>query len=405
MDVGDVEARWEVLTAFAQLGLARGEKVMLILDPDDLNDDDAVARLDGGTGHVAAARGCGQLVVARNTPFYFPDGRFDADQLRKGYAAATEQAVTDGYRGLRVTISMSWSPRAGWSDEELLAWESSVEQLFTASPFAALCWYDRERFSEGMLAGARRVHPVTVLDGLGSLEVTRHPTRTRIAGSAELGTRKEFGRILGAALARRPDHGPLHVELDLADLCHMDARCAWMLIDLAVSLPPRDRLVVRCLRTLEMVLRGLGADGVPQLELVVAGRPGPDGGRGVSGERLLDLGFTRADLPLVRVGLAAGLLRAGMTEPALGAFVHAALEVVTNAVVHGRGEGWIFVLAGDGRVTCEVTDRGPGPAAVALRNGGNGRGLMLTEALAGRLDVRPGPGNRGTTVTLAAPVR
>jgi serine/threonine-protein kinase RsbW len=125
----------------------------------------------------------------------------------------------------------------------------------------------------------------------------------------------------------------------------------------------------------------------------------------MSTERLLDLGFTRPDLPLVRVRLAATLQRAGLTEPARGAFVHAVLEVVANAVVHGGGEGHLIALADDGQVRCEVTDRGPGPTAVAFRNGGTGRGLMLTEALAGRLDVRAGPGNLGTTVALAATVR
>jgi hypothetical protein len=150
-----------------------------------------------------------------------------------------------------------------------MAWESSAEQLFASFPFAALCWYDRERFSEHMLAGARRIHPIRVIDRLGSLEVSRRPGRARIAGSAELGTRAEFTRILGDALARRPDQGPLHFELDLADMCYLDAHCAWMLIDLAASLPAGDRLVISCTRTLEMVLRGLGADAVPQMELVV----------------------------------------------------------------------------------------------------------------------------------------
>jgi serine/threonine-protein kinase RsbW len=124
-----------------------------------------------------------------------------------------------------------------------------------------------------------------------------------------------------------------------------------------------------------------------------------------SSQRLLTLGFTRPDLPLVRVRLTATLQRAGLTEPALGTFVHAVLEVVTNAVLHGGGEGQVMVMAVNGEVRCEVTDRGPGPATVALRTGQEGRGLMLAEALAGRLEVRPGPGDRGTTVVLAAPIR
>jgi serine/threonine-protein kinase RsbW len=121
--------------------------------------------------------------------------------------------------------------------------------------------------------------------------------------------------------------------------------------------------------------------------------------------RLLNLGFTRPDLPLVRVRLAATLERAGLTEPALGAFVHAVLEVVTNAVLHGGGAGHLIARRDNGEVKCEVTDRGPGPTAVAFRTGGTGRGLMLAEALAGRLDVRAGPGNQGTTVTLTITVR
>jgi hypothetical protein len=280
MEHDDVEARWEVLTAFAQIGLARGERVMLVLDPDDVSDDAAVARLDRGTGLAAAARDSGQFVVARNTPLYFPDGHFDAERQRRAYAAAVDQAVEDGYRALRVTISMAWAPRAGWSDDELMAWESSAEHLFESSRFSALCWYDRERFSERMLAGARRIHPVQVMDRLGMLEVTRHPGGARIAGSAELGSREEFTRVLNEVLARRPEQGPLHFELDLADMCYMDAHCAWMLIDLAAALPEGDRLVIRCEQTLEMVLRALGADGVRQIALVVTNARG--GAEGVA---------------------------------------------------------------------------------------------------------------------------
>jgi hypothetical protein len=122
VEFDDVEARWEVLTAFAHIGLARGERVMLVLDPDDLDDAATVVRVDAGTGVVADAHEDGHLVVARNTPPHFPDGRFDADRRRAAYLAATRRAVDDGHRALRVAVSMAWAPRAGWSDEELVAW-------------------------------------------------------------------------------------------------------------------------------------------------------------------------------------------------------------------------------------------------------------------------------------------
>src|SRR5690606_30057821 len=101
--------------AFAHIGLARGERVMLVLDPDDLDDAATVVRVDAGTGVVADAHEDGHLVVARNTPTHFPDGRFDADRRRAAYLAATRRAVDDGHRALRVAVSMAWAPRAGWS--------------------------------------------------------------------------------------------------------------------------------------------------------------------------------------------------------------------------------------------------------------------------------------------------
>jgi anti-sigma regulatory factor (Ser/Thr protein kinase) len=126
----------------------------------------------------------------------------------------------------------------------------------------------------------------------------------------------------------------------------------------------------------------------------------------VNEDRLLTIEFTGSDLPLVRVTLAAALDRAGMPEPRRSAFVQAALEAVSNAVVHGGGEGRLTALAANGEVRCEVTDRGPGPAAVALPSGtsagGGGRGLLLAQALGGPIAVGPGPGGQGTTVALTA---
>src|SRR5690606_2385932 len=142
----------------------------------------------------------------------------------------------------------------------------------------------RARFSEHMLAGAREIHPVRVLDGLSVLEVTRHPGGARIAGS---GSREDLTRVLTDVLARGQEQGPLHFELDLADARDVDAHCAWMLIDLAAALPAPDRLVMRCERTLETVVRGLCADAVPQLELAVTG--------GVQGPKVWRLLAARPD--------------------------------------------------------------------------------------------------------------
>ncbi|UMP06782.1 ATP-binding protein [Amycolatopsis sp. EV170708-02-1] len=124
----------------------------------------------------------------------------------------------------------------------------------------------------------------------------------------------------------------------------------------------------------------------------------------MSEDRLLRLGFTGSDLPLVRARVAESLLWAGVSEPVRSTFVQAAVEIACNAVVHGGGSGRLVLCLADGELRCEVIDEGSG-----LPDNGSTRatfvhsdpGLRLAEALTGRLKLRSGPGGRGTIATLA----
>ncbi|MEV0598427.1 MEDS domain-containing protein [Streptomyces sp. NPDC050315] len=269
MDFVDWKARWQVLAAFTRTGLAREEKVLLVLDPSDLNDDDALSCLDGGLGQVQDALASGQLVLARNTSVYLPDGRFSAERQLRTHAALIEQAREEGYPRLRGGGDMNWAPRASVDDEKVVDYEISVAALFADAYFTGLCWYDREQCSDHLVATMRRIHPLQVMEHLGALEVTSTANGARIAGSAELGSREEFTEVLHEALGRRPGPGPCRYEFDLRDLAYMESHCAWLLIDFAAGLPREHKVVVRCGAMLEMTLRGLGSGAVPQLELQV----------------------------------------------------------------------------------------------------------------------------------------
>ena len=111
LDVPDAQAHWQVLTAYTRTGLTRGEKVMVVLDPADLGDDDALARLDAGTGQAEAARRSGQLEIVRNTAVYIPDGRFARERQFRLYSDELERARTEGRTGLRVGADMAWGHR------------------------------------------------------------------------------------------------------------------------------------------------------------------------------------------------------------------------------------------------------------------------------------------------------
>jgi hypothetical protein len=270
LDFTDVEARWEVLTVYTKSGLARGEKVMVVLDPHDLGDDDALARLDGGGGRARQASSTGQLVIGRTTDVYIPDGRLDSKRQVAAYGAALAQTRQEGYTGLRVGGDAAFAPQAGIDDDQLADYEMSVGPLFADRDLTALCWYDRKQFSEHVVATTRKIHPLRVMEQLGALEVTRSPEGGRIAGTADADTRAEFTEALDELLRQQPALPGLRYELDLTDLCYIESHCAWQLIEFAAGLPDDHLLIVRCGPTLEMALRGIGADDEPRLRLLVA---------------------------------------------------------------------------------------------------------------------------------------
>ncbi|WP_030434568.1 MEDS domain-containing protein [Actinoplanes subtropicus] len=264
---GDHEARWELLTAYTQAGFTRGERVMLILDPDDLSDDDAVARLDAGTGRAPAAARAGQLDLSRNVDVYVPDGKLSKTRMLRAMNQAWEAAAGAGYAGVRAGGDMRWAQRAGVPDDEVVDYEAFMANLFVDPRFVGLCWYDRITCSDHLVAATLDVHPLQVMERLDTLEVTSSADGVRVAGRVGEANRAGLAAQLGDLVAGGSSGGPVRFDLDLTDLLFIEAHYACQFIEFAAALPAEARLAVRCGSTLAAVLRGLGAGDVPQLEL------------------------------------------------------------------------------------------------------------------------------------------
>jgi anti-sigma regulatory factor (Ser/Thr protein kinase) len=96
---------------------------------------------------------------------------------------------------------------------------------------------------------------------------------------------------------------------------------------------------------------------------------------------------------------------AGASDEVTQAMALAVSETVTNAVVHAydaedRGQVRLRCHVDGGRFIVEVLDEGAG---IGSGHGypGIGHGLAMVGALAQTLDIAPGPGGRGTAVTMA----
>lgn len=125
----------------------------------------------------------------------------------------------------------------------------------------------------------------------------------------------------------------------------------------------------------------------------------PEGARPILVQAFDRLGITAVRHAVRRI---AG--QAGLDGQRLDDFVLAVNEIVTNAVLHGGGAGWLRLWR-DGRdVCCEVSDHGPGlprsghvgqlPPGSQVR----GRGVWLAHRLCDSVETATGP--TGTTVLM-----
>ena len=262
----DDETRWEILTVFTQQGLARDEKVGLLVDVDQ--DADWVAeRVAGGGASARRALRDGRLVVS-NSP-RFARGEFDAARLVEGARRRLDTVLAEGYTGLRSASEMSLALAPIDHLDQAVEYEIALHaSLFSArerARYTALCYWDERLFGEtDAMKEARSVHPVIVLDRLGTLHAKVAGNRLSLTGESDLASRTEFDEALRslAGLA-----GPTLV-LDITDLSFFDAHSAGAVVRLAAGLTAPRRLEVHCRSSQRRLLHLLGGRSLEQLAII-----------------------------------------------------------------------------------------------------------------------------------------
>ena len=80
----------------------------------------------------------------------------------------------------------------------------------------------------------------------------------------------------------------------------------------------------------------------------------------MTGGAPLQMQFTGADLPRLRLLVGDGAAAAGLDENRCEELVLAVYELACNAILHGGGAGRLMLSRADGSVRCQVSDDGPG---------------------------------------------
>lgn len=256
----DDEEHWNILAVFTQNGLARDEQVLLRVDA--RHADEAIDRVASREAVLS-----GQLIVSSKP---LGPGPFDPLRAARSLRRRVDDAISQGYIGMRLAGEMSLSLVPGASWDQIVRYEVALNDLlFTqlAVPrVTALCqWDNRELGGTAVLDTMRDMHRVHVLGRVGALHAALTDSGLRLTGDADLSTRAELTAALHV-LADQP--GPALV-LDITDLSFLDAHSAGAILRLARNLHASQHLHIRCRRHHRRMLYVLGGKAYPRLSVSV----------------------------------------------------------------------------------------------------------------------------------------
>lgn len=257
----DDDARWELLSAFCALGLAGGEKVVMLADP-AIPSDEAYRRLFPDDAFANQALATGQLTL-QSMDALLPDRHFAAERQISTLFEEIDRARRQGYAGLRAAVDMAWVHEWGLPVEGVMHRETHVDALFARRQYAELCSYDRRRFAPEVIEAMRVGHSVVLLERPGDLEAYHSINGLHLIGDADVATRDRFVAALRTAFAAAAAVG--RVLLDLSRLAFMSAGCAAELLRLVAQADGYERVDVHCTHFHGRVLRRLGSARIGRL--------------------------------------------------------------------------------------------------------------------------------------------
>jgi len=157
----------EVLVPYFKAGLAANEACIWVTS-DLLSTEEAQAALKSEVPDLDHRLKSGQIEITTDDACYQPNGSFDIDAVLNGWCRKAEDALRDGYSGLRVTGSSVALLDESW--EDWLAYEQKVQEKLADQKLIALCPYPLQKCSASQFLQAVDSHDCALVRRQGKWE-------------------------------------------------------------------------------------------------------------------------------------------------------------------------------------------------------------------------------------------
>ena len=158
------DEEYRVLLPFILEGLSCGDRAVQVVNPEARQDH--LQRLAKAGVDSIAHQQSGQLQIRINTEVYLRDGRFDQDRMLAAFekmAASARNA--EGFPLSRIVCRMDWASGDPSHIEDVIEFESRVNDVWRRYDDAVICTYHLAKLSGDAVIDIMRTHPMVIIGG------------------------------------------------------------------------------------------------------------------------------------------------------------------------------------------------------------------------------------------------
>jgi len=171
----------DVLVPYFKAGLENNEFCMWVTSqPLDVKDAKEALRI--AVPDLDTYLEKGQIEIIPYTHWYVQEGSFDSERVLKGWIEKLNQALEDGYEGLRLNGNTFWLEKKDWND--FVDYEEEVDRVIGNYQMIALCTYCLEKCNSTEIVDVVINHQFALIKREGKWDQIESPKRKRAEETA-----------------------------------------------------------------------------------------------------------------------------------------------------------------------------------------------------------------------------
>jgi hypothetical protein len=157
------DEEYRVMLPFIQDGLACGDKAIHVVNPHQR--EEHLRRLQAAGIDAGTAEESGQLEIKINSEAYLPEGRFDQDRMLAVFEQLASGNASGPYPLSRIVCRMDWVAGDRTRAENVIEFESRVNDVWSRHVDAVICTYHLHQFGGDEIVDIMRTHPMVIIGG------------------------------------------------------------------------------------------------------------------------------------------------------------------------------------------------------------------------------------------------